>query len=331
MIRFKCPNCESQMEVDESFGGRAARCPTCGCDLKVPKEGEPPPAVQPARSTPRKGAAKVTVDGEEVEVIPPLETMVFAAMGFVLLSVVVALAVGMGHFVTLPWAVGGMLGALLALLGVVIAVPAYHTIRRSRGRKRGRGHALITMAAGAVLFLLFGVIALVGWTQWIMRPSCEENLERIYQALRARADRHDGAFPKALDDLVAEGYLDSPNWLTCPVYHVRAGETTYILTPDVNTDAKQPDGTDWWPPDTMIVSDGPPYDAHGDGFVRTLLLSGDVKHVQLMHWSAYQKGQSDRWSKTLNRIRAAGEKAAEQGAPPPTDTPPPAPAEEASP
>ena len=40
MIRFRCPNCESQMEVDESFAGRPARCPTCGCDMKVPKEGE---------------------------------------------------------------------------------------------------------------------------------------------------------------------------------------------------------------------------------------------------------------------------------------------------
>jgi len=328
MIRFKCPNCESQMEVDESFAGRAARCPTCGCDLKVPKEGEPPPAVQPARATPRKGAAKVTVDGEQVEVIPPL-------------------AVGLGRFVTLPWTVGGMLGALLALLGVVIAVPTYHTIRRSRGRKRGRGHALITMATGGLLFLLFGVTALVGWTQWMLRPTCEEGLKTIYQALRAHADRHDGAFPKSLEVLVEQGYLDSPNRLTCPAYHVRAGETTYILTPDINTDAKQPDGTDWWPPDTMIVSDGPPYDAHGDGFVRTLLLSGDVKHVKLTHWSAYQKGQSDRWSKTLNRIRAAREKAAEAGAspptgapspppaeagaPPPTDPPPPAPAEKGSP
>lgn len=331
MIRFKCPNCESQMEVDESFAGRAARCPTCGCDLKVPKEGEPPPAVRPARATPRKGAAKVTVDGEEVEVIPPLETMVFAAMGFVLLSVVAALAIGLGRFVTLPWAVGGLLGALLALLGVVIAVPTYHTIRRSRGRKRGRGHALITMATGGLLFLVFGVIALVGWSQWMLRPSCEENLKTIYTALRAYADRHDGAFPKSLEVLIEQGYLDSPNRLTCPAYHVRAGETTYILTPDINVNAKQPDGADWWPPDTMIVSDGPPYDAHGDGFVRTLRLSGDVEHVKRTHWSAYQKGQSDRWSKTLNRIRAAREKAAEAGASPPTGTAPPAPATEASP
>ncbi|KPJ74699.1 MAG: hypothetical protein AMS14_05050 [Planctomycetes bacterium DG_20] len=325
MIRFRCPSCESRMEVDESFAGRPARCPTCGCDLKVPKEGESSPPIQPARAMPRKGATVVTVDGEQVEVVPPLETMVLAAMGFVVLSVVAVLAVGLGRFVTLPWTVGGMLGALLALLGVVIAVPAYHTIRRSRGRKRGRAHAVITMAAGALLFLVFGVIALVGWSQWFLRPTCEENLEKIYQALRAYAAKHDGAFPKSLDDLVTERCLDSPDWLTCPAYHYPIGRQTYIFTSDINVNEPL------WPPDLLIVSDGPPFDAHGDGYVRALLLGGDVEHVPIAQWAAYQKSQGDRWNKILNQIRQAKEKAARNGASPPTGAPPSAPAKEAPP
>ena len=337
MIRFRCPNCESQMEVDESFAGRPARCPTCGCDMKVPKEGESSAPVEAAGATPRKGAATVTVDGETVEVVPPLETMVLAAMGFVFLSVVAVLAVGLSEFFAPPWAVGGVLGALLALLGVVIAVPAYHTIRRSRGRKRGRTHALIAMAAGALFFLVFGVMALVGWSQWLLRPTCEDNLERIYAALRNYTDSHGGAFPKSLDSLVEEGHLDSRDYLTCPAYKVRVGETTYILTPDINVGAKRPDGADWWPPDTMVVSDGPPYNAHGDGFVRTLLLSGEVKRVPLAHWSTYQKGQTDRWSKTIAKIRqaeaagAAAPPTTGAAAPPTTGAAPPAPVKEGSP
>ena len=331
MIRFRCPRCESEMEVDESFAGRQARCPTCGCDLKVPKAGEPSPPIQPARATPRKGATTVTVDGRQVEVVPPLETMVFVSMAFVLLSVAAALVVGLGGFVTPPWAVGGTLAALLALLGVLIAVPAYHTVRRSRGRKRGRTHALIAMAAGALLFLMFGVIALVGWSQWLLRPTCEQNLKKIYHALVAYADNHAGVFPQSLDVLAKEEYLENPNWLICPSYRVPVGETSYILTPDIDTSAKRPDGSDWWPRDTMIVSDGPPYKAHGDGFVRVLLLGGEVKRVKLAEWAAYQKTQAERWNKTLRQIRQAKEEAARKDDSAPTDAPPAAPAKEGSP
>jgi len=331
MIRFRCPRCESEMEVDESFADRQARCPTCGCDLKVPKAGEPSPPIQPARATPRKGATTVTIDGEQVEVVPPLETMVLVGMGFVLLSVAAALVVGLGRFVTPPWAVGGTLAALLALLGVLIAVPAYHTVRRSRGRKRGRTHALITMAAGALLFLVFGIIALVGWSQWLLRPTCEQNLKKIHHALKKYADKHAGVFPQSLDVLAKEEYLENPNWLICPSYRVPVGETSYILTPDIDTSAKRPDGSDWWPLDTMIVSDGPPYKAHGDGFIRVLLLGGEVKRVKLTEWAAYQKAQAERWNKTLRQIRQAKEKAARKDDSAPTAAPPATPAKEGSP
>jgi len=308
MIRFKCPECDSQMEVDESFAGRPARCPTCGAALKVPTGGEST-ASRPS-ATPPPGAARVRIGDEEVDVIPPLETMVLVSIACVALSVVVFVLAGLLKFVTPPWAVGALLGALLALLGVIVGVPAYHSVRRSRGRRRGRTHATISMLAGAGLFLVLLVIAIIGLFQEYMRPSCEQNLKHIYAALRAYAENHGGAFPPKLETLVDEKYLDSNQWLTCPAYRVPVGRTTYVLTPEINLSAKQPNGSDWWVPDTMIVSDGPPYGAHKDGQVRALLLDGTVKRVPVKAWSEFYERQQRRWNETLAEIRAAQGRAA---------------------
>jgi len=303
MIRFECPECGSAMEVDESFAGRAARCPTCGAGLKVPAEGEPA-AARPA-DTPSAGTARVRIGGQEVDVLPPLETMVLVSIACVALSGVVFVAVGVLRPVSPPWAAGALLGALLALLGVIVGVPAYHGVRRSKGRRRGRTHAAISILVGAGLFLVFLVLALVGFAEDVwMRPTCEENLHHIHEALRAYTRDHDGAFPPALETLVDEGYLQSDRWLTCPAHRMPVGENTYVLTPEINLSAKRPDGGDWWPPDTMIVSDGRP-DAHKDGKVRVLLLSGKVEHVPVEDWYAYRKAQNQRWSRIVNRIRAA--------------------------
>jgi len=327
MIRFKCPDCGSEMEVDESFAGRPARCPTCGAGLKVPAKGEA--ATQPA-AKPVPGATRVRVGGEEVDVLPPLETMVLVSIACVVLSVAVFVVAGLTGFVTPPWAVGALLGALLALLGIIVGVPAYHSVRRSKGRRRGRTHAVISMLAGTGLFLVFLVIAIVGLFQhYLLRPECEENLKHIYTALRAYAENHGGAFPPELETLVEDGHLDSDHWLTCPAYKVPVGRPTYVLTPEINILAKRPDGREWWPPDTLIVSDGPPYAAHGDGQVRALLLSGEIKLVPHKGWSAYQKEQTDRWSRTLGEIRAAKADAGtgEAAEPAPEKSPAPAPPE----
>ncbi len=312
MIRFRCPKCESQMEVDESFGGRSARCPTCGFGLRVPKQGQPsaPPAA--AVATPRKGAATVTVDGETVEVVPPLETMVVVAMAFVATAAIVPLLIGvvLASLFQYPWTVGATLGALAGLLGLLIAVPGYHNVRRSRGRRRGRTHALICMAVGGGLFLvcLVGAIAGFAINVW-MRPTCEQNLEKIYGALRVYADAHDGAFPVDLEVLVHTGGLSSPNWLTCPAYSVRIGQPTYILTPKINL--KNP----LFPPDLVIASDGPPYHSHADGLVRFLLLSGEVKTIEQSKWDAFHKAQVERWNGIMNQIlepeKVAAQKQAE--------------------
>jgi hypothetical protein len=303
------------MEVDESFAGRAARCPTCGYDLRVPKTGE---AAAPVRGTvepTRPGTTVVKVQGETVEIVPPLETMAVVALGAVGLAVVAALGIGVSGLLTSPWFVGMFLGALLALLGTIMAIPAYHNIRRSRGRKRGKRLAVAALAAGGSLFVVFLVGAIVAFVSASWRPPCEEDLKRIYVALRAYADRHQGAFPNDLQALVGEGCLDSRDCLTCPAYRVVPGTQTYILTPDINV--KNP----LFPDDLLIVSDGPPYEAHGDGFVRALLLSGKIVRIPLAEWARYQDTQAKRWNEILNKIRRGPQPPA--GGPPPGGPPPP--------
>jgi hypothetical protein len=275
--------------------------------LKVPAEGETE-ATRPGGAPP-PGAARVRIGDEEVDVLPPLETMVLVSMACVGLSVVVFVLAGLTRFVAPPWAVGALLGALLALLGVIVGVPAYHSVRRSKGRKRGRTHATIAMLAGAGLFLVFLVLALVGFARDVwLRPTCEQNLNQIYKALRAYAGEHDGAFPPSLETLVDDGYLESAHWLTCPAHKMPVGETTYVLTPEINLSAKRPDGSDWWPPDTMIVCDGRP-DAHKDRRVRVLLLDGTIEYVPADEWYRYRKTQNDQWSRIVNQIRALREEA----------------------
>jgi hypothetical protein len=77
----------------------------------------------------------------------------------------------------------------------------------------------------------------------------------------------------------------------------------------------------------LIVSDGPPYEAHGDGFVRALLLSGKITAVPLSDWPSYQETQKTRWNEIQNKIRRGVRPAAPGGAPPaPVAAPAPPPA-----
>ncbi|MBE3097777.1 MAG: zinc ribbon domain-containing protein [Planctomycetes bacterium] len=318
MIRFRCPKCDAQMEVDESFANRAARCPTCGHDLRVPKTGEPATPIKGVVQPTRPGVTVVKVQGKSVEIVPPMDPMALIALAAVGLSVVAAVGIGVSGFWTPPWAVGMTMGALLALLGAIIAIPAYHGIRRSRGRKRGKALATAGLAGGGVLFLVFLVGAIIGFFTVTLKPPCEENLKRIYLAIRAYADKHEGAFPKSLEVLPAEGYLDGRDWLTCPAYRVVPGTATYILTPDINV--KNP----LFPDSMVIVSDGPPYQAHPDGFVRALLLSGKITNVPVAEWAKYQEEQAKQWNDIQNKIRRGIQPGAPASAPPAPAGPPPA-------
>jgi len=319
MIRFRCPKCDAKMEVDESFAGRAARCPTCGYDFRVPKTGEAAQTrglVEPSRP----GATMVKVQGESMEIVPPLETLALIALATVCLAVIAVPLIGLSSWFTPPWAVAMAMGALLALLGAIIAVPAYHNVSRSRGRKRGKGLATAALAAGGGLFLVFLMGAIIGFVLYSWKPPCEENLKVISVALSNYAQKHNGAYPDGhkanLSTLVEEGYLSSTDYLSCPAYQVVPGTQTYVLTTDLNNRD--------FAPETMIVSEIPRSDAHKDGQVRVLLLSGQIILVPVADWPKFKDAQDKKWNETLNKIRRAkmAPKAAE-GTP---EVTPPAPA-----
>ncbi len=290
MIRFRCPKCDSQMEVDESFAGRPARCPTCGVELRVPK-AETPRADTLGPGHP--GATAVRVGDEIVEVSPPVETMAIVSLVFVAggVAATVLITLFLGDMFFLPaWVLGMAVGAALALLGALTGLPAYHTIRRSRGLKRGRLLALIGMLGGAAVFLVCVAGAIVGFARHrIQQHTCEENLQAVYAALEAYAKDHDGVLvPRSLEDLARKDYLDSMEYLTCPAYRVRLGTVTYVLyvsepLPRLNDPR--------FPPDLMIVSDGPPHNAHRDGEVRVLQLNGEIRRVPAGKWASYQNEQ----------------------------------------
>jgi hypothetical protein len=286
------------MEVDEAFANRAMRCPTCGQDLKVPKKGEATP-VRGVQEVARPGATTVKVDGESVEIVPPLETLAVVSLALGGFAVVACLVICLSGI--WPWGIGMFFGAIFSFVGCIMGLRAYQSIRRSRGQRGGKNLAQIGMAGGAGLALIFAVGAIAGLLLYLSRPPCEENMKRISLALRTYADKHDGAFPNKLEALVKDGYLRSSD-LTCPAYFVTPGTVTYILTPDINIKKPQ------WPATLMVLSDGPPYDAHSDKQVRVLLL-GDkpetptVITVPLSTWEGYQKTQVALWNKTLNQIR----------------------------
>jgi len=303
MIRFHCPKCESQMEVDESFAGRAARCPTCGTNMKVPKKGEaPPPPAGTKGPPPRPGAATVKVDGEKVEIQPPIEVMVYVSIAFLAAAVVMLVLVCGVLPSRYAMTGGGFLGILLSVMGTLTALPAYHNIRRSRGRKRGRTPALVGMGAGGALLLISALIFSIGLArEFLGRASCEDNLNRIYKALRGYTAKHDDVLPRELPGLVQEGLLDSSSWLTCEAYPDQIGRQTYSYW---GTDAARLGAKiAQLPPELPIVTDGPPYDLHPDRQVRVLQLNGEIILVSMDKWEAYRKAQGDKWNAVLNKIR----------------------------
>jgi hypothetical protein len=282
------------MEVDDTFGGRAARCATCGNNLRVPKVEAATPGGTPARP----GAATVNVEGEKVEILPPIELTAIISVVLVGLSVV-AFAIGwLLQAFTAPFAVGAAMGALVALLGVMIAVWAYPAIRKSRGRRRGMGLVKIALLGGGGLFLTFLACSIAGFALDKNRPPCEENLSRIYSAIRSYTADHKGAFPPNLSALVKEKYLDNMDWLRCPAYKVVPGSVTYSMTPDVNMENKL--YTDH--PDLVMVFDGPPYDAHQDGLVRVLLLNGTIEKIPFGQWQKFRDQQDKIWQEIQRKL-----------------------------
>jgi len=301
MIRFHCPNCDAKMEVDESFGGRAARCPTCTHELKIPTAED---AAAAKKGSPRPGAPVIDVDGEKVEIRPPLEATAVISAGLVGLSVLVCLIGVFGPLAANQLAFGGFIAAVFAAIGTIMSLPAYQTIKRSRGGKRGRQLAMAGLMAGAALFVIYIAIGITGMVTFRIRPSCEQNLKQIHAALMEYAKAHEGAFPKDLKELVTEKYLDSDRWLTCPSFReVRIGNQTYSYVTEINN--RHP--LFIAQPEMMVASDGPPYyvheDINGNPTVQVLQLNGDVVAKSQKEWAAYQKGQQDQWQHIMELIR----------------------------
>ena len=329
MLRFRCSNCQSPMEVDESMAGRPARCPTCGNTLKIPKTSQTPPATQKGQAA-RPGATAVKVHGESVEIQPPTELMALIAPACVGLGVIVLPLCGLlaaSCFGGREWLVGFIFGTLLAFLGAVFGLSGYYNIRRSRGRKGGRAYAQIGMFGGLGFGVLCGVGAIVCIASIAIRPSCDDNLKVLFGGLTAYAGKHDGHLPKDLDLLVREGYLASRQSFTCPAYPVTSGTQTYQLFPEV------PMNDPLFPGDLMIVCDGQPYGAHSDGQVRVLRKDGTVDHVPADQIRGYFKDQQQKLEKALKAKRKAeggaaepppAEKPAEEAAEPETQAPAPA-------
>jgi hypothetical protein len=293
MIRFKCPNCKAKMEVDESFGGRTARCATCGNDLKIPRANEAAP--RPGRP----GAAAVNVEGEKVEVVPPIEGTAVVAIGIVGFSILAFLVAWLSRQLTPPFAIGCLIGGLVALLGAMIALSAWNTVKRSRGRKRGLKLATGALLGGTGLFLLFAVGAVVGWAQDRNRPSCEENLKAIHKALMAYSEQHDGDFPPNLNTLVQEKFLDSAQWLTCPQTKATPGTQTYKYVEKITLNPKY---RNLFPPNMAIVFDEPSQIGHPDGEVRVLLLNGEIIKKPEVEWRPYFELQNKQYIDIRRKI-----------------------------
>jgi hypothetical protein len=259
----------------------------------------------------------VKVDGQQVEIVPPMETMVYMSLGFLIGSVISIIIVWGGIFsFTRPLTLAGGLGSMLGVLGLLTALLSCHSIRRSRGRKVGARLALSCLVAGGGLVLLSFVLLIFGIaTEWLGRSSCEDNLKHIYAALRGFTSKHEDALPRELRGLVEERFLDSSSWLTCKEYPDAIGRQTYSYW---GTDASRLGvKITQLPPELPIVTDGPPYDLHPDKQVRVLTLKGDMQLIPIEKWELYKKAQGEKWNEILNKI--CNPKAAK----PPEPAPPP--------
>jgi hypothetical protein len=316
MIRFRCPQCEAKMEVDESFAGRTARCATCGNTLKIPRQSEP---------APRPGAATgPAAESEKVEVVPPIELTAIIGAAAVGLSVLVWLIMWQLRMWNPPLMVACLGGAMMAALGTMIALSAWNIVHRSRGRKRGKRLTNIALLGGAGLFVVFLVGAVVDYALTQRRPTCEQNLTRIHAALLEYAGKHEGAFPPSLRALVDEKELDSANWLTCPQYQEAPGSQTYEYVKGIDLGSKS---KALFPGNMMVVSDGAPYNRHDDG-VRVLFLDGTIDTKPKSEFEKYKEMQGKQWQEIQRKLHPPAQPPATPApapvAPPPEAEEPPA-------
>lgn len=303
MIRFRCPDCDAMMEVDESFAGRPARCSTCGAELRVPKAEEAQAGVAPPAETPA-GVARVKVGGQTVEIHPPLDMLAVTSLAVLGMAIIAAVAINLMIPSPIVIAAGMGLGAVLALLAGLVGLSSYFNVRHSKGRRRGKVLAMVGMFGGAAACIALGALTLAQWYRISNWPDCDENLKHIYAAMEVYAEDHDGELPEHLTDLYANRYLERPEYLICPTtLYTHYGHTSYqkINGPE-GAPAIDLDRDDLFPPDLPIVRDGPRAE-HEDGKIRVLLLGGDVKAVSETEWSRMAAKLNQQWSNIVETTR----------------------------
>lgn len=123
----------------------------------------------------------------------------------------------------------GLLGFVLlfpSLLAVIFGHVARGAIARSGGSLKGGGMALAGLIMGYVMMALIPVIGILAALMVPVLNSVSnkaqelraaKNAHQLVLGLQANALDHDGAFPPDLETLFAEGILNDPEPLKCPL------------------------------------------------------------------------------------------------------------------
>ena len=228
MIVFRCPNCNAEIEVPDHYAGRSARCPTCNRRLRAPQQRrDHSGALTPDEVVDSQSATGIVMlDGHTYQIRPQVDGMVVASSVVIALSLVPMILVGLTIGAYTPWLWASLIATGVVLFGMLLVLPGYANIRRSRGRKTGQRLGTVNIAAGLALVAGFLSTGLISYAL-ADHSSCGSRMQAIHKALMEYAARNDSRFPPQPETLVEEGYLQAGK-LTCPKYpRAREGDPTY--------------------------------------------------------------------------------------------------------
>jgi len=256
VIVFRCPNCTAEIEVPDHYAGRSARCPTCNRRLRVPQQRrDHSGALTPDDLVDSQSATGIVMlDGHTYQIRPQVDGMVIASSVVIALSLVPMILVGLTIRVYTPWLWASLIATGVVLFGMLLVLPGYANIGRSRGRKTGRRLGMINIAAGLALIAGFLSAGLISYAM-ADHSTCRSRMQAIHKALMEYATRNDSRFPPRPETLVEKGYLKAGK-LTCPKFPgAREGDSTYNEDSysgqvDLRTDRAE------FPGDLMILMGG---------------------------------------------------------------------------
>jgi len=257
VIVFHCPNCNAEIEVPDHYAGRSARCPTCNRRLRAPQQRrDHSGALTPDDLVDSQSATGIVMlDGHAYHIRPQVDGMVIASSVVIALSIVPMILIGLGIGAYTPWLWASLIATGVVLFGMLLVLPGYNNIRRSRGRKTGRRLGMINIATGLALVAGFLSTGLISYAL-ADHSTCKSRMQAIHKALMEYAARNDSRFPPRPETLVEKGYLQAGK-LTCPKCRgKREGDPTYNEDSysgqvDLRTDVAE------FPGDLMILMGGP--------------------------------------------------------------------------